>query len=146
MLPIRRSSLGNCQCTYRALFRFHRLVALYQWSKYKNSIFDHFRTLKWRHQVAILNLCSVEAIQNFLLYHMQKTFFAYLYPKKKVAKFLWEPKKNDLTIFFVTLSRRKLCATHGPFSPVDLPNNWQFYNEANQRTWTRDFTPSIYIS
>ena len=26
-------------------FRFHRLVALFQWSKYKNSIFDHFSAI-----------------------------------------------------------------------------------------------------
>jgi len=31
---------------------------------------------------------------NFLLYHMQKTFFAYLHPKK-VAKFLSGAKKSD---------------------------------------------------
>ena len=34
------------------------------------------RGLKWRHQVAILNLCFIEASLNFLLYHIQKTFFA----------------------------------------------------------------------
>ena len=45
-----------------------------------------FRALKWRPQVAILNLCFIEvSLQNvnFLLYHIQKTFFAYLYPKKR---------------------------------------------------------------
>ena len=46
-----------------------------------------FRPLKWRHQVAILNLCLITASLNFLLYHMQKTFFAYLYPKKSYKFF-----------------------------------------------------------
>ena len=66
-------------------FRFHHLVALFQSSKYKNT---HVRPLKWRHQVAILNLCFIEAIQNFLLYHMQKKIFAYLYPKKSCKIFV----------------------------------------------------------
>ena len=53
-----------------------------------------FRPLKWRQVAAILNLCSVEAIQNFLLYHRQKKCFCVSLSKKKVAKFFMEPKKK----------------------------------------------------
>ena len=55
-----------------------------------------FQALKWRHQVAILHLCFIQASLNFLLYHMQQTLFAYLYPKK-VTKFL--VLKNDLSFW-----------------------------------------------
>jgi len=57
-----------------------------------------FRPLIWRHQVAILNLCFIEANLNFLLYHMQKTFFAYLYPKKSCKIFELTYKKTTIQI------------------------------------------------
>jgi len=34
--------------------------------------------LKWRHQVAKLNVCFIQTTLNFLLYHIQKKFFGYL--------------------------------------------------------------------
>ena len=61
-------------------------MALFYWS-------IAFSTSFWRYQVAILNLCFIEASLNFLLYHMQKHFFR-IFMQKKVAKFLSGPKKR----------------------------------------------------
>jgi len=58
-----------------------------------------FRPLKWRHQVAILNLCFIEPRLDFLLYHMQKTFFAYLYPTKTCKIFELPYKKRPMCGF-----------------------------------------------
>ena len=54
-----------------------------------------FRALKWRYQVAILNLCFIEASLNFLRYHMQKTFL-HIFIQKKVPKFLSGAKKRPI--------------------------------------------------
>ena len=51
------------------------------------------------------NLCFIEASLNFLLYHMQTTFLAYLYPKKNVAKFLSGPKKTTYRKFFRAIAK-----------------------------------------
>ena len=50
--------------------------------------------VRFHHLVAILNLCFIKAIQNFPLYHMQKTFFAY-------ARYIFIQKKS-YKIFVLT--------------------------------------------
>ena len=82
------------RCLYETKIKFRHLVALFQWPKYKNSISTTFRALKWRHQVAILNLFFIEASLNFLLYHMHflhiisYKHFLHIFIPKKVAKFM----------------------------------------------------------
>jgi len=66
------------------------------WSKYKNSIFDHFSGIKMAPPGGDIKFVFHRSKSKFpTLSHAKKTSFAYLYPKK-VAKFLRGPKKRTL--------------------------------------------------
>ena len=87
---------GNCPCTYRAFFRFHRLVALFQLSKYKNSIFDHFSATKMAPPGGDIEFVFGRSSSKFPTLSHAKKKFLHIFIQKKVAKSFMEPKKSDL--------------------------------------------------
>ena len=68
-------------------FRFHRLVALFQWSKYKSSIFDHFSATKMAPPGGDIKFVFGRSNSKFPTLS-QKTFFGYLYSKKSCKIFV----------------------------------------------------------
>ena len=76
------------------VFRFNRLVALFQWSKYKNSIFDHFSATKMAPPGGDIKFVFDRSNSKFPTLSHAKNIFWISLSKKKLQNFSADLKKK----------------------------------------------------
>ena len=87
-------------------FRFHRLVALFQWSKYKNSIFDHFPAIKMAPPGGDIKFVFGRSNSKFpTLSLSKKKLQNFSVTLKKSDHRSLDPSKNDVNMCFISQKR-----------------------------------------